>query len=52
MQMNRYDLNAIFRALQDGDCHDCHVRFTNHFGHRGLMIFFRKRALPSFEATT
>ena len=48
MQMNRYDLNRVFRILEERGCHDCVVRFTNHFGHRGVMLFFRKVRVPSF----
>ncbi|MGH7802843.1 MAG: class I SAM-dependent methyltransferase, partial [Candidatus Binatia bacterium] len=48
MQMNRYDLNRLLRILQDRGCHRCFVRFTNHFGHRGVVLFFEKRAAPSF----
>ncbi len=48
MQMNRYDLNRLLQMLQDCGCHRCFVRFTNHFGHRGVVLFFEKRAAPSF----
>jgi hypothetical protein len=46
MQMNRYDLNRVMRTLQDRGCHACSVRFTNHFGHRGVVLFARKARLP------
>ena len=48
MQMNRYDLNRVFRVLQDRGGHCGLVRFTNHFGHRGVLLFVRKRSLESF----
>ncbi len=48
MQMNRYDLNRLMQILQDADAHDGHVRFTNHFGHRGVVLLFRKQRRPSF----
>jgi SAM-dependent methyltransferase len=48
MQMNRYDMNRLLQILQDRSCHRCFVRFTNHFGHRGVVLFFEKRAAPSF----
>jgi SAM-dependent methyltransferase len=48
MQMNHYDLNRVFRLLEERGCHDCVVRFTKHFGHRGVMLFFRKVSEPSF----
>ena len=49
MQMNLYDLNRIFRILQEGGCHDIHVRFTeaSHytFPIYGLILHFSKRSL-------
>jgi SAM-dependent methyltransferase len=48
MQMNRSDPSRIFRALQDRGAHECHVRFTHHFAHRGVVFFARKRAAASF----
>jgi 2-polyprenyl-3-methyl-5-hydroxy-6-metoxy-1,4-benzoquinol methylase len=42
MQMNRYPLNRMFHLLQDRGCHRCAVRFTNHSGHRGVVLFFQK----------
>jgi SAM-dependent methyltransferase len=48
MQMYRYDLNRVFRLLQDGGCHRCVVRFSAHHGHRGIVLFFRKAALPGW----
>jgi SAM-dependent methyltransferase len=48
MQMYRYDLNRVFLLLQDKGCHRCVVRFSNHVGHRGVVLFFRKTALPGW----
>lgn len=48
MQMNRYDLNRVLRILQDLGCHRVELRFTEHFGHRGVVLFFEKAAEPSF----
>ncbi len=38
-----YNLNNIFRILQEQNCHKCFVRFSSH-GHYGVLIFFQKQA--------
>jgi len=49
MQMNEYDINELLRILQEADCHDVHLRFseTSVQGHPfyGVSLCFRKRAL-------
>jgi 2-polyprenyl-3-methyl-5-hydroxy-6-metoxy-1,4-benzoquinol methylase len=49
MQMNEYDLNQLLRILQESDCHDIHVRFseTSVQGHPfyGVSLFFQKKRL-------
>lgn len=47
IQMNAHDLSRVFALLQDAGCHRVHTRFTDHGGHRGAVLFFQKRALPS-----
>jgi SAM-dependent methyltransferase len=51
MHMHRYDLNAIFRTLQEAECHDVHVRFTeaSHYSHPiyGVLIMFKKDRLDT-----
>lgn len=42
MPMYFYDLNKIFLILQDNDCHNCQVRFSNH-GMEGVILFFQKK---------
>jgi ubiquinone/menaquinone biosynthesis C-methylase UbiE len=37
-----YNLNNIFRILQEQNCHKCVVRFSDH-GHLGVLIFFQKQ---------
>lgn len=37
-----YNLNHIFRLLQEKNCHQCFVRFSEH-NHYGAVIFFRKQ---------
>lgn len=42
-QMNSYNLNIVFRILQEAQCHNIHVRFTNHSGrYQGVILFFQK----------
>jgi 2-polyprenyl-3-methyl-5-hydroxy-6-metoxy-1,4-benzoquinol methylase len=38
----QYNLNNIFRILQEKNCHKCLVRFSQH-GHYGAVIFFQKQ---------
>ncbi len=38
-----YNLNRIFKILQDNNCFRCLVRFSEH-GHEGVLIFFRKNS--------
>lgn len=49
MQMNAYDLNRLFRILQESGCELVHPRFTetNTFGSPfyGVILFFQKRTL-------
>jgi 2-polyprenyl-3-methyl-5-hydroxy-6-metoxy-1,4-benzoquinol methylase len=51
MHMHRYDLNEVFRLLQEAECHDVHVRFTeaSHYNHPiyGTILFFKKRGLDT-----
>ncbi|WP_158545531.1 class I SAM-dependent methyltransferase [Bremerella cremea] len=44
MQMNPYQLNKIFFLLQSAGIQDLHVEFTNHGGHLGTFLIFRKPA--------
>jgi SAM-dependent methyltransferase len=41
MQMNEYNLNDLFKILQESGCHRCHIRFTDH-GMYGVIILFQK----------
>lgn len=38
-----YNLNSIFNILQNNNCHNCTIRFSEH-GHEGIIIFFQKKA--------
>lgn len=42
MQMNTYDLNHLFLAIQKANVLDCYTTFTNHGGELGIVIGFRK----------
>ncbi|MGI0489680.1 class I SAM-dependent methyltransferase [Pantanalinema rosaneae CENA516] len=45
MQMNEYNLNHLFRALYQGGCQHCYVRFTQHEDTQGVILFFQKKVL-------
>jgi 2-polyprenyl-3-methyl-5-hydroxy-6-metoxy-1,4-benzoquinol methylase len=45
MLMENYDLNCVFRIMQEENCHSVHTRFTNHSGHLGVILFFQKKSL-------
>jgi SAM-dependent methyltransferase len=40
--MNQYDLGQLFTMLGDHGCTDVHARLTDHGGHLGAMLLFRK----------
>ena len=42
MQMNAYDLNALFAILQTARVDDVYLQFTDHGGALGVMLYFRK----------
>ena len=42
MQMNAYDLNRLFVVLQEVGCDQTFVRHTDHGGHLGVILFFRR----------
>ena len=42
MQMNAYDLNRIGALLQGAGCDRLHAHFTDHGGHLGAILVFRK----------
>jgi hypothetical protein len=47
--MNLYNLNHAMRMLQETNCHEVHVRFTeaSYFGYPvyGAVLFFLKKRL-------
>ena len=42
--MNNYDLGALYRMLSDSGCREVHARLTDHGGHLGAMLIFRREA--------
>lgn len=42
IQMNAYSLNAVFKLIQDSGIGRIHIELTDHGGHLGAMLFFRK----------
>src|SRR5215475_3787813 len=46
VEMNSYNLNRLILLLQEHGCHRVHLRFSEHSGHRGVVLFFKKGALP------
>jgi len=46
VEMNSYNLNRLILHLQDHGCHRVHLRFSDHNGHRGVVLFFKKESLP------
>ena len=48
MQMNAYSITRLLDILSDEGCQEVHVRFSNHNGARGVMLFARKSDQPIF----
>jgi SAM-dependent methyltransferase len=42
MQMNLYPLNSLFAELQRHGCDRVAVRFSDHFGHLGVVLFAQR----------
>jgi hypothetical protein len=40
--MNNYDLGVLYRLLAENGCREVHARLTDHGGHLGAMLIFRK----------
>jgi SAM-dependent methyltransferase len=48
MQMNKYSLTRLLDILFSEGCSEMHVRFSDHNGARGVLIFARKADVPVF----
>ncbi|MBD0370044.1 MAG: class I SAM-dependent methyltransferase [Pyrinomonadaceae bacterium] len=40
--INQYDLNKLFRMVQDNGCEQAYLRFSNHDGLLGVILMFQK----------
>ena len=48
MQMNAYSVTRLLDLLFDEGCREVHVRFSEHNGARGVLLFARKSDAPVF----
>ena len=48
MQMNVYSVTRLLDILWSEGCREAHVRFSDHDGARGVLLFARKAAVPVF----
>lgn len=51
MQMNDYDLNRVLKILQEHACRWVHLRFSDHAGFLGVMMFFKRDGIRDGCAT-
>jgi SAM-dependent methyltransferase len=47
MQINAYSVDGVLEILHRGGCHLSLLRATSHAGQPGVMVYFRKAALPT-----
>jgi SAM-dependent methyltransferase len=45
MQSNLYSVTRLLDILWHAECEEVHVRFTDHQGNRGVLLFARRTAL-------
>lgn len=45
-----YDLNEVINLLHSQEIRQCHIEFTNHGGHQGVLLFFRKSSDARYVA--
>jgi len=48
MQMNPYSVTRLLDVLAGEGCQEVHVRFSDHNGARGVLLFARKSPAPIF----
>lgn len=48
MQMNPYSVTRVLDMVAAEGCREVHVRFSEHNGARGVLLFARKHAAPIF----
>jgi len=49
MQGNDYNVTRLLDILAELGCGEAYVRFSNHQGHRGVLLFFRNLSLRPFS---
>ncbi len=47
MDMYNYDVNRVLLILQELGCSGCHMRFTDHGGHLGVVVYLVKGSLAN-----
>jgi SAM-dependent methyltransferase len=45
MELNYYKFNKLLKILQDNNCNNCYIRFTNHPNMLGVILFFQKKEM-------
>jgi SAM-dependent methyltransferase len=45
-EMNSYNVNRLLLHLQEHGCHRVHLRFCDHDGYKGIVLFFKKEIHP------
>jgi SAM-dependent methyltransferase len=48
MQVNAYSVTRLLELLRARGCAEAHVRFSDHAGSRGVLLFCRKAAVAGF----
>jgi hypothetical protein len=48
MQMNAYSVTRLIDFLREAGCREIHLRFSDHDGARGVLLFARKSDAPIF----
>jgi hypothetical protein len=46
--MNLYPLDAVFSMLQRLGCHRIAVRFSDHAGYLGALLYLQRTPLPLY----
>lgn len=48
MQGNDYSVTRLLDIMNELGCGDVHVRFSDHQGHRGVLLFCQRAPVPAF----
>jgi 2-polyprenyl-3-methyl-5-hydroxy-6-metoxy-1,4-benzoquinol methylase len=49
MQMNEYSVTRLLDILRSEGCGEAHIRFSDHGGARGVLIFARRTPAEMFD---